>query len=64
MQQEITFSGTFKTAFGLVIVTKIVLLLLFSSGYQETLFFPFITSYLEQGGNPWEYTHIENEAFP
>jgi len=64
MQQEITFSSTFKTAFGLVIVTKIVLLLLFSSGYQETLFFPFITSYLEQGGNPWEYTHIENEAFP
>jgi len=64
MQQEITFSSKFKTAFGLVIVAKIALLLLFSSGYQETLFFPFVTSYLEHGGNPWEYRHTVHEAFP
>lgn len=40
------------------------LLVLFSSGYEDGLFIPFVMEYLAHGGNPWEYSSITKEAFP
>lgn len=64
MQHDATFSTKFKIFYSLAIAFKLVLLVLFSSGYQENLFIPFVMSYLEFGGNPWEYQSITQEAFP
>lgn len=38
--------------------------MLFSSGYEDDLFIPFVMEYLAHGGNPWEYPSITKEAFP
>jgi uridine kinase len=51
-------------SFSLIIVLKLLLLALFSSGYQDALFIPFVMEYLNQGGNPWEYPSMTKEAFP
>lgn len=64
MQQDATFSKQFKAFFGLAIAAKFILLIVFSSGYQEDLFIPFVVGFLEQGGNPWEYQSTIEDAFP
>lgn len=64
MQQDATFSNKFKLFFSLTLMAKILLLVVFSSGYQDDLFIPFVMEYLSQGGNPWEYPSITKEAFP
>lgn len=64
MQLDATFSKQFKIFFGLAIIVKLILLIVFSSGYQEGLFIPFVLEYLEHGGNPWEYQSTVGEAFP
>jgi uridine kinase/Gpi18-like mannosyltransferase len=61
---DATFSNKFMVSFSLVIVLKILLLVLFSSGYQDDLFIPFVLNYLENGGNPWESLNTSQEAFP
>ncbi len=62
--QDPTFSKKFKLFFSLTILLKIILLVLFSSGYQDQLFIPFVLNFIEQGGNPWEYHQTSYEAFP
>ncbi len=62
--QDPTFSKKFKLVFSLTVLLKIVLLVLFSSGYQDQLFIPFVLNFIEQGGNPWEYHQASTEAFP
>ena len=64
MQQTQTFSQKFKVFFAAAIVLKLLLLCLFSSGYQDTLFIPFVLDFLANGGNPWEQPAHTNEAFP
>lgn len=64
MQQDATFSSQFKIFFGLAIVVKFILLITFSSGYQESLFIPFVFEFLERGDNPWEYSSASIDAFP
>lgn len=64
MQHHATFSKQFKIFFGLAIVVKFILLIVFSSGYQEGLFIPFVLEFLQHGGNPWEYESTVEEAFP
>ncbi len=64
MQQDPTFSKKSKVFFSLTIGFKLVLLCLFSSGYQDQLFMPFVLDYLERGGNPWEYSSTSQGAFP
>jgi uridine kinase len=64
VHQNSTFSIKFKWVFSLTLLLKIVLLILFSSGYQNDLFFPFVLSFIEQGGNPWEYQQTSSESFP
>ncbi|MFT6260419.1 MAG: uridine kinase [Crocinitomicaceae bacterium] len=62
--QDPTFSTKFKVFFGIALLVKLALLTLFSSGYQDDLFIPFVLNYLEFGGNPWEYQDASHEAFP
>ncbi|MEY8205382.1 MAG: hypothetical protein RPR40_09935 [Bermanella sp.] len=64
MQQDPTFSTKSKVFFSLTILLKLVLLCVFSSGYQDQLFIPFVMDYLENGANPWEYHSASQEAFP
>ena len=64
VQQDQTFSTKSKVFFGVAIALKLVLICLFSSGYQDQLFVPFILQYIELGGNPWEYPNVSSEAFP
>ena len=64
MQQDQTFSTKFKVFFTSIIGLKLLLLCLFSSGYQDNLFIPFVLDYLTYGGNPWEHTVNPDVAFP
>lgn len=45
---------------------KVVLAALFSSGYQDSLFFPFVRHFLQSFDNPWQYfyEHGGLRAFP
>lgn len=49
-----------------IVVFKILLMGLFSSDYQNMMFIPFITSFLEGNGNPYEYYYVNNmlPSFP
>lgn len=49
-----------------VCIVKLVLMGLMSSDYQDKLFIPFVSSYLEHGGNPYNrfYKQGEISAFP
>lgn len=64
MQLDATFSTKFKVFFGLTLLAKLALLALFSSGYQDDLFIPFVLNFIENGGNPWESQQASHEAFP
>ena len=63
MTEDVTFSRKVKWIFSLTILIKIVILILFSSGYRDDLFIPFVLNYLESGGNPWGEPSI-HDAFP
>lgn len=41
--------------FILVVLFKIILMTVFSSGYQDTLFIPFVSHFVTNFDNPWEY---------
>ena len=43
--------------FAVIIILKIFLLCSFSSDYQNELFIPFVTHFLKNLGNPWDYFH-------
>lgn len=45
---------------------KVVLLLLFSSDYQNQLFIPFVRHFLSLAENPWDFFYLHNkiDAFP
>jgi len=58
------FSTKAKWAFGIVLIAKLVLLALFSSGYQDELFIPFVMQFLSDGGNPWANPNAHADAFP
>jgi len=64
VQQDQTFSTKSKVFFAATIILKLVLICLFSSGYQDQLFVPFVLDFIEHGGNPWQYPHVSAEAFP
>lgn len=47
---------------GVVIVVKLILMGLFSSDYQDKMFMPFVSAFL-QGFNPYSY-YFEHELLP
>lgn len=49
-----------------ILIVKIILMGLFSSDYQDKLFFPFINHFVLNGGDPWNwvYTNNLNYEFP
>ena len=49
-----------------ILIVKIILMGLFSSEYQDKLFFPFINHFVLNGGDPWNwvYTNNLNYEFP
>ncbi|CAA6814181.1 MAG: Unknown protein [uncultured Campylobacterales bacterium] len=53
--------------FLLGIVLKVFLLSIFTSEYNESLFYPFVSSFIQDSLNPWQY-YVDNElnldAFP
>ncbi len=57
-------SGVF---IALVLIVKIIFLVIFSSGYSENLFYPFLKSISSENLNPWDY-YVRNklslDAFP
>ncbi len=59
-----TFSTKVKAIFIFVTMIKMILIILFSSEYRDGLFIPFVQEFLTQGGNPWEYTTLGDDAFP
>ncbi|OGH96042.1 MAG: hypothetical protein A2X42_07495 [Candidatus Margulisbacteria bacterium GWF2_38_17] len=46
----------------LSVIIKLLLTILFSSGYQNQLFLPFVTHYLSFHDNPWQYFYTFNRA--
>lgn len=51
--------------FSAVVLIKFILLVLFSSDYQNKLFIPFIQHFLTNPGNPWQYFYkIQVDKFP
>lgn len=49
------------------VLLKLVLLLLFSSAYENELFIPFLKYYVNNSGNPWEHFYSQGgplDAFP
>ena len=50
----------------LVTIFKLLLMGLFSSDYQNELFIPFLSSFIQNGGNPYQYFYEMGEvkAFP
>ena len=44
----------------IIFLLKIVVLSLFSSEYSTSLFYPFVQSFIEEGGNPWQH-YFEND---
>lgn len=58
-------SNSHGKAAAALVFFKILLLLLFSSAYQDSLFLPFIDHFLSNPGNPWQYFHtIQIDMFP
>ncbi|MBI5196131.1 MAG: uridine kinase [Nitrospirae bacterium] len=56
-----------KQGFIIVFFFKLVLLLIFSSDFQNKLFMPFVQHFLANGGNPWQYfyeTSNKPDIFP
>lgn len=50
-----------------ILVIKIIAMMLFSSGYQDDLFKPFIQYFVTHWSNPWDYfynIHYFNNPFP
>lgn len=51
----------------IVIICKLILLITFSSELSDQLFIPFINTFIEKGGNPWQY-YFDNglhlDSFP
>jgi uridine kinase len=64
VEHVISGKNNIQSAFILVFSLKILMLAVFSSGYQDDLFIPFVLEFLGNGGNPWEYASVEPEAFP
>ncbi|MDX1958789.1 MAG: hypothetical protein SFU98_09460 [Leptospiraceae bacterium] len=48
--------------FLLICITKILVLFLFSSDYQDRLFFPFVNGFLNNLENPWDRVILENPS--
>ncbi|MCA9400532.1 MAG: hypothetical protein KC713_02820 [Candidatus Omnitrophica bacterium] len=51
--------GVWSKMFWGIVVFKCILMALFSSNYQNELFVPFVTHFLQQGGNPWDYFYYQ-----
>ena len=64
MQKYSILSLRFVFFFVIALIVKISLLLYFSSGYKDELFIPFISAFIEFGGNPWENQTIPSDSFP
>ncbi|MDQ1911641.1 hypothetical protein RAC89_14620 [Paenibacillus sp. GD4] len=49
-----------------IVITKLVVMALFSSDYQDKLFVPFVHTFLTSFDNPWEYYYVNNlpKSFP
>jgi len=50
-----------------IIFIKILILVLFSSAYMNTLFLPFVDFFAQNGNNPWQYYYLHNlnlDSFP
>ena len=54
----------FIFCFIIILLAKILLAGLFSSDYQDKLFIPFVTGWLGQGGNPYDYFADKVNWFP
>ena len=54
----------FIFCFSIIFIFKIILAGLFSSDYQDKLFIPFVTGWLEHGGNPYDYFADKVNWFP
>jgi len=52
MKKKIFFFG--------ILAAKLFLLTFFSSDFRDTLFVPFIKTFLSEGGNPWEFVLHNN----
>ena len=52
--------------FLLLLLIKILLCIVFSSDYQDKIFFPFVNFFVENGRNPWDHFLTTNPevAFP
>lgn len=56
-----------KLLFIAIIILKIVLLSVFSSEFNDALFYPFVNSFIQNTTNPWQYYFQNNlplDAFP
>ena len=51
-----------KTVFWGGLALKLAAMALFSSDYQNRLFIPFVSRFLDHGGNPWEYVYHHPET--
>lgn len=60
-------SGTLLALFAAAVVVKLVLMSLFSSGFEDELFLPFVHHFLSTFDDPWSYFYQQNvhlDAFP
>ena len=55
------------SAFALVVFAKVLLMVLFSSGYMNQLFVPFVQHFISHFDNPWDFyfqTTTQRDQFP
>ncbi|MEM9103099.1 MAG: hypothetical protein AAGB12_12325 [Pseudomonadota bacterium] len=53
-------SKNVQAVLGITLLIKCLLLIGFSSGYQDDLFIPFINHFIHNGGDPWEAVVVKN----
>lgn len=55
----------YRKAFLFIVLLKLVLGILFSSGYENSLFVPFVEHFMAHFDNPWQYFYkIQIDKFP
>ncbi len=55
-----------QVAFLVILAIKVLVMILFSSDYQNRLFIPFVQYFIEVSGNPWDYFYAQGryDQFP
>ena len=54
------FPKKFMGVFLLVLLVKLILAACFSSAYQNSLFIPFVSSFLHGHLNPWQWVYAQH----